>query len=221
MMSFSIRRVFYLSLILALFLPVASLNISISHQQRVEGLYEDLVLMPGEFVSGFIVAGFRGIAADLLWLKVDDCFHHGQYYKVVPLLRVITWLQRGFIDAWAMAGWHLAYNMAHTADDPDVFIREGIKFLKEGLSKNSDRYDLYFETGWVYYHRLKDYDKSVFYFKQAVMFDHPSYIDRLIAHAYRKRGDRRAEREQWEACLKLFPDEETHQEITKRFLKEF
>jgi tetratricopeptide (TPR) repeat protein len=67
--------------------------------------------------------------------------------------------------------------------------------------------------------RLRDYDEAIRYFRGAARYKHPSYIDRLIAHAYRKKGDIEAEYKQWQHCLTIFQNDSYHIDITDKHLR--
>lgn len=209
--------------IFLLFIFIYSLQSDIDLIRTREGLWQNLVLMPGEIINEFVLSGFSGLAADMLWIEADEYWHKGEWQRAFPLYRTVTWLQPNFIDAWSIGGWHLAYNMYAYTKDPEMkkyFLEAGINFLKEGILANPNKYQLYFELGWTYFHKAEDYDSAIRYFRRAVKFEHPHYIDRLIAHAYRKKGDIAAEFREWQRCLTLFKDDSQHQERSRYFLEE-
>ena len=219
---FRIQRYILIGVVAALFIAILPLQQAINYSQVTEDLAEYLVIMPGEFVTNFVIGGFRGIAADILWLNIDELWHNGKWFEIIPLLRAITWMQPHFLEAWELGAWHLAYNLyvyAEGMPDRERYIEEGIRFLKEGLAKNRNVYDLWFNLGWIYYHKLEDYDKGIIYFRGAIRYKHPSYIDRLIAHAYRKKGDIKAEYKEWQRCLTTFQDDSYHMNIVKKHLE--
>lgn len=153
------------------------------------GLSNDVALWPGEFMTGFIALGFKPVAADLLWLKADEFWHRGLTHRILPIFKTIALMEPKFILAWSLGAWHLSYNLsaeAKTDQEAQALIVQGIKFLKEGLARNPDRYDLYFELGWIYFDKLKDYETAIKYFRGATRYPHPEYIDRLIVHAQEK-----------------------------------
>jgi len=128
-----------------------------------------------------------------------------------------------FYRGVVVGGWQLIYNMsslAPTRHEADEYIEDGIQFLQEGISKNSRIYDLYFELGWSYYHRLEDYDEAIRYFRMGTRFSHPPHLDRLIAHAYKKKGDLRAAYKEWKRCEAIFVDDEHHQGIVAKQLSD-
>jgi tetratricopeptide (TPR) repeat protein len=188
---------------------IVPLQININELRLKEGLVERLVLLPGDMVSSVILGGFRGVAADILWLRSDMYFHMGQWYKVLPIYRTITYLQPHFIQVWSVAGWHMAYNIYHEAKDEDKpkWLEGGLNFLKEGITQNPHRYELYFETGWTYFHKAQNYDEAIKYFRRCISFEHPDYIDRMIAHAFLKKGDIESAYREWQRIVALHPED--------------
>ncbi|MBN1871076.1 MAG: hypothetical protein JW800_00735 [Candidatus Omnitrophica bacterium] len=217
-----IRKYFLVGAVIFVFIAMAPLQQSINYSRVTEDLVENIVIMPGEFVTNFVIGGFRGLAADILWLKMDECWHNGKWFELLPILRAVTWMQPHFIEAWEIGGWHLAYNLyAYAANSPDRerYIEDGIRFLKEGLARNRNVYNLWFNLGWIYYHKLADYDEAIRYFRSATRYEHPDYIDRLIAHAYRKKGDIASEYKEWLRCETLYKDNRHHVGIVEKHLQ--
>ncbi len=218
-----IRKYILIGVVAFLFIVILPLQQAINYSRVTEDLVEQLVILPGEFVTNFIIGGFRGIAVDIIWIKIDDMWHHGKWFEIIPLLRATTWLQPHFLEAWELGAWHMAYNLyvyAEGMPDREKYIDEGIRFLKEGLARNRNVYDLWFNLGWIYYHKLKDYDEGIRYFRGAIRYKHPSYIDRLIAHGYRKKGDIEREYGEWQRCLTVFRDDDYHIKIVKKHLEQ-
>jgi len=175
-----------------------------------EGFTSKYIFQPAEMINMLVAGGFRGLAVDLLWVRVDQYNHHGQWYKLLPLFRMITFLQPNFILAWSVGGWHMAFNLYYSGKSPEEkskWLQAGIRFLKEGIQNNPDRYELYFELGWTYYFKVNDYPSAIRYLKRAVRFRHPQFVDHVLAHAYEKNGDLNSALDIWKA-LQNKPDRE-------------
>lgn len=187
------------------------------------GLPGRLVIKPGEFAVLVALGGLRGVAADLLYLKADEFWQEKKWKEMLPLYRAITVLQPHYVDFWSNAGFHLAWNLSfasETQQEKEKYMREGIEFFKEGIIYNPDVYKLYFDIAFTYDHKLKNYDQAINWYRKAVQFpEHPTYIERLIAHALKKGGDLEAARQEWLKLQKLYPDDPYHQEIVGRNLK--
>jgi len=284
----------FLFVALLLYIPLGFLQVSIDYTRKVEDLESGLLLMPGQVAGSLVLSGFKGMAADLLWLNIENYWHSGQHYKMLPLLESIAWLQPHYITVWAVGGWHMSYNIfaevksgkeklmkeykekvkklsekekknlqkilaigdrtiyliknlglkegiqedkipellsemnnyeyflnnyRYEKESKDAFFVEAVKqfvacvkemlywytqgteFDKKGVAYNPDRYDLYFETGWTYYHKGKDYKNAVRYLEKAVKFPHPDYVDDVLAHAYEKNGQMDMAMKEWEKLL--------------------
>ncbi|MCL5674634.1 MAG: hypothetical protein M1501_02665 [Candidatus Omnitrophica bacterium] len=193
-----------LLLALLLFIPLGFIQNQINYETIAYDLQTNLLLMPGE-AGDMVLAGFKGIAADLLWINVENYWHTGQHFKMIPLFNMVTYLQPHWILAWSLGGWHMAYNVAadvKTVQGKYYWYQQGVQYLKRGVSYNPNKYDLYFELGWTYYNKGLDYSNSVRFLKQAVMYPCPSYVRDVLAHAYEKNGEINKAMEEWQKLLK-------------------
>jgi len=189
----------------------------------LRGLPPKLVIKPGEFAILVALGGLRGVAADLLYLKADEFWQEEKWEETLPLYRAITILQPHYVDYWSLAGFHFAWDMVFREkkeEDKEKYSKLGIEYLKEGLSYNPDVYKLYFDLGFTYDHKLKNYDEAIKWYKKATEFsEHPQYIDRAIAHNLRKKGDLRSAHQEWLKLKELYPNDAYHQEIVDLNLK--
>jgi len=165
-------------------------------------------------VVGAILGGFREVAASMLWMKTDEMWHSGQGtgVRALNLMRTVTLLDPHWLEPWRITGWHLAYNLYVETKDPELrakYLQMGAACLKEGISWNPDRYDLYFELGWTYFDKIKDYDEAAKWLGAAIQFEHPEYIERLIAHAYERIPDIPRALDWYDYCLKRNPEDHT------------
>ncbi len=165
-------------------------------------------------IVGAILGGFREVAASMLWMKTDSLWDKGEGTQVQALwtMRLTTLLDPHWLEPWRITGWHLAYNMFVETDDPAEkakFLQMGVDSLREGVSWNPDRYDLYFELGWTYFDKVRDYDNAVRWLQASIEFPHPEYIDRLIAHALERQPDMPRALDWYDYCIKRNPGDGT------------
>ena len=159
-------------------------------------------VLSAKMVSALLFGGMRGMIVDLTWMYVDTLWHEARFYKLPPLYEMITAVQPEYIEGWVMGGWHMAYNMAYELPKtPNLtptmknkieleWVYRGIEFLKSGTELNPENAQLYFEIGWTYYHRLKDYKDSIPWFQKSSEQKDATWVtSRLIAYAYEKSGD--------------------------------
>lgn len=165
-------------------------------------------------IVGAILGGFREVAASMLWMKTDTLWDKGEGTHVQALwtMRLTTLLDPHWLEPWRITGWHLAYNMFVESKDPVEkarFLQMGVDSLKEGVSWNPNLYDLYFELGWTYFDKVRDYDEAVKWLEASIQFPHPEFVDRLIPHALERMPDLPRALDWYDYCLKRNPTDGT------------
>ena len=179
---------------------------------------ELMVQLPGQFIVASM-AGFKEVIAGALWVRADTFFHEGQYQAIVPIVRLVTWLDPHNIDVYTTGAWHLDYNFVDQSQMSDKrYIPAAIALLKEGIAQNPNVWDLYFELGWTHYNKkILDYDEAVTYIEKACTLpgvdpntgqrvDRPEYVDRMLAHQYEKVGRFDDAIKQWHKSRKRVED---------------
>jgi tetratricopeptide (TPR) repeat protein len=154
------------------------------------------------FFSNILTPGMRNLMADLMLIEVHEMWEQRRWYRIPEYLEAVTMLQPEWLEGWEMGSWHMAYNVTwHISDAPFLspqkkqeeisqWLDRAFRMIKSGIILNSDTYELYFQTGWMYYHRLGDYDNAIKYFRQAQRLpDHIDNVERFIAYSYRKKGE--------------------------------
>jgi hypothetical protein len=142
----------------------------------------------------FAVAGFREMIAGILWVRADAYFDEGNYDAILPMIRVVTYLDPKQIDVYATGMWHIAYNFTDSesrADRRNIPI--AVAFGEEGAKNNPNTYELFFETGWLWYHRIQDdFPNAVYWFEEAGKREDMMPARRnLLAHAQLRNNDPR------------------------------
>lgn len=169
--------------------------------------------LPGQFMLASFT-GFRQVVAGAMWIRADDFFHRGEYQAIVPIVRIVTWLDPHNIDVFTTGAWHLDYNFVDEANSlsDKRYIPGAIALMKEGIRNNPDIWDLYFELGWTHYSRkLMDDATAAKYIAEACKHDsidpntgettpRPEFVDRMLAHCYEKLGRLDDAVKQWRKC---------------------
>lgn len=146
--------------------------------------------LPFEYSLGAI-SGFRQVVAGLLWVRADSFFHQGNYDAILPLIRIITWMDPNFLDVYATGAWHLTYNFTDEEQRSDRrYLPAGRALLNEMIQNNPDLWDGYKEAGWLNFDKIKDFDEAVRYYQEAM---HKKDVDltqvgHLLAHSLEKSG---------------------------------
>ncbi|MGB9619284.1 MAG: tetratricopeptide repeat protein [Armatimonadota bacterium] len=175
---------------------------------------ELMAQLPGQFIVASM-AGFKEVIAGALWVRADTFFHEGKYEAIVPIVRLVTWLDPHNIDVYTTGAWHLDYNFVDDNQMSDKrYIPAAIALLKEGIRKNPGIWDLYFELGWTHYNKkVLDYEKALEYIEKACKYPgkdpntgakvpRPEYVDRMLAHQYEKVGRFQDAIAQWHRARK-------------------
>jgi len=104
------------------------------------------------------LGGFRGLIADLLWLRTIRLQQEGRIFEITQLADWITKLEPHFTTVWAFQAWNMAYNIGVLFPDAENrwrWVNNGIRLLRdEGIRYNPRDPLLYKELGWLYQHKI-------------------------------------------------------------------
>jgi hypothetical protein len=110
------------------------------------------------------LGGFRGVAAEILWMRADRLQEQGRYFELVQLSDWITWLDPHATEAWSYNAWNLAYNISAMMRRPADRLRwvaHGVALLRDrGLTVNPRSAKLYRDLSWFYYHKIGGTDDT-------------------------------------------------------------
>lgn len=169
------------------------------------GLNNEFLLLP--------LLGFREAAAGLLWVRCDEFFHSGDYDAILPLVRLITWLDPHADNVYITGAWHLAYNFTDSSERSDRrYIAPSQALLAEGIRNNMNIPDIKFEKGWQCYDKMKDFVASEDALKLALNtpatkksddypYGAPLKVLHTLAHCYEKQGKIPEALAVWQAAL--------------------
>ncbi len=229
------RRTLLFVIAALLFIPIIGL------QSQIDPLYKKNYApaktvsdagqnLPIAFALGAFT-GFREAIAGMLWVRTDEFFHNGDYAAIMPLIRVITWLDPHQIDVYETGAWHMDYNFTDSQERSDRrYIPLSLALITEGINNNPDEPDMYSDKAFVHYFRkIADYDQSANTFADgwkvvkaasADLSDPNNFakVDKGImtvghgyAHALEAKGDIPGALAQWQQCLEVH-----HQLIAKK-----
>ena len=170
-----------------------------------KGIGSNSAALPFEYTLGALT-GFRQVIAGILWVRSDAFFHEGNYDAILPLIRLITWLDPNWLDPYATGAWHLTYNFTDTDQRSDRrYLPAGVALLDEGIANNPNIYDMYKEAGWLNFDKMKDYDQAVKYYERGREAD-PNWdttqIGHQLAHSYERAGRLDDAEKAWEENIK-------------------
>lgn len=125
---------------------------------------------PPVVLTTVLLGGFRGIIADILWLRASLLQDKHDYFELVQLADWVTKLEPRFPEVWAFHAWNLAYNISVMLPQPEDrwrWVMSGIKLLREeGIVYNPRESQLFFELAWIFQNKIgADYDTAHMYYK--------------------------------------------------------
>ena len=158
-----------------------------------------------------LLAGFRGVVADFVWIQGHQYWETKQWLRQYRLIETSVMLQPQSILFWDMGAWHMAWNIgyAEKVDTNNVTQAQGLTrervwhehaeaFLKRGIENIPNRYDLYFKMAWLYQQKFKDHCRAAEYYAKAIAFPNaPAYLVRIHARAVEQCGDLRGAYAEW------------------------
>lgn len=150
-----------------------------------------------------LLAGFRGVVADFVWIEGHDYWESRQWLRQYRSLETAVLLQPQSVLFWDMGAWHMAWNIGYAEQiaTNNVTQAQGLKraqvwhelaeaFLLRGIENIPNRYDLYFKLAYLYEQKFKDDCRAAQYYGKAAAFPSaPSYVVRIYAHSLEKCGD--------------------------------
>lgn len=172
---------FYLLLALVVLPPLVGIGLV---QKRMNTIIKEKKLTDTDPVENappivafttIALGSFRGILADVLWLRATTLQDQGKYFEMVQLASWITKLQPRFTGATAYLAWNMAYNISVTCSsfaDRWRWVRQGIELIRdEALNYNPSDPLLYKELGWIYQHKIGNImdDANIYYKRELAL----------------------------------------------------
>ena len=121
--------------------------------------------------STIVFGGFRGLVADILWLRAAEMKQNGKYVELVQLADWITKLEPRCSEVWEFHAWNMAYNVSVMMPEPEDgwrWVNSGIELVRErGLYYNPSDARLFWYLGWLYQHKIgADFDRNHLFYKK-------------------------------------------------------
>jgi tetratricopeptide (TPR) repeat protein len=190
-----LKRQNLLGAVLGLFIAQGALQVGVIHrnwekfQPKDMSLSNDL-LSPDQILLNLF--GFREFLASILWVRADGFFDAGNYDAVLPMINLCTLLDPHQIDIYSTGMWHIAYNFTDEEQRSDRrYVPSALALGRRGVRNNPDTYEIFFESGWIWYHKIDDdYFQAVKWFQEA--HERPDIIPgrrNLLANAYQRNGE--------------------------------
>ncbi len=166
-------------------------------------------LKPPAFAVSENANGYRllgRLIAKALWQQSEIFRDTGRWWMVLPLLRITTFLDPSFAEAFDFAGWHIAYNLrAEEKDEQQRFqwVKLGIQVYEQGLERSPNNFSLLFGLGWTAYDKLGDTVLAAYYLERALnapgkFTKDIDWVRHMLAHTYERMPNIRLALKHWE-----------------------
>lgn len=114
---------------------------------------------PPEYVFYIQAFGaFRGLIADIAFIRADQLKQAGRFYDAMQLHQWICALQPHFPAVWEYASWNLAWNISVTTFTPEErwnWVYNGVKLLRDhGIPLNPKAVNLYKQLAWTFNNKM-------------------------------------------------------------------
>lgn len=171
-----------------------------------------------EVALGFcVITSLDQPVTDILWLRVDDLWHRGEYEEIFPILRLLTRLDPNDLQAWELGAWFLSHALGPRLQGRKEEMEElSRRFLEEGIRRNPDHYLLHWEMAYLLYRR-GDLEQALTHVSEAAQFPHPYKVERLQAQILTGMGRRREAFAVWREIRSRYPEMSN---VADRFLRE-
>ncbi len=126
------------------------------HHLRFEGSVNSAP--PLVAVTTLALGSFRGLIADVLWLRANALKDEGNYIETVQLANWITDLQPTYSGMTVYLAWDMAYNISVTCsqrEDRWRWVQEGIRLIRDkAIYYNPEDPTLYKDLAWTFMHKM-------------------------------------------------------------------
>jgi hypothetical protein len=123
------------------------------------------------------LGGFRGLLADILWLRTISLQRQGKYIEMAQLASWISKLQPRFTGATVFLAWNMAYNISITYSEPKKkwrWVKNGMNLIRDSIKYNPGSPILFKELSWIYINKIggsRDYANLYFKTQLAIQIE--------------------------------------------------
>ena len=123
-------------------------------------------------LASVALGGFRGVAADLLWLRAGKLQEERKFVELVQLSEWITALEPESDEIWSFHAWNLAYNVTVLLGRPDDrwrWVESAVSLLRDrGMAMNPGSPAVKRELAWLFLHKIgTDSDSAARFYRTA------------------------------------------------------
>ncbi len=128
---------------------------------RIYGSESPVENTPPEYVFYIQAFGaFRGLIADIAFIRADSLKNQGRYFDAYQLHKWICALQPHFPSVWEYCSWNMAWNISVTTFTPEErwnWVYNGVKLLRDqGIPLNPRAVNLYKQLAWTFNNKMSE-----------------------------------------------------------------
>ena len=127
----------------------------LTHTEQIENLPPSLAF------TTVVLGGFRGLIANILWVRAMQMQEEGKFFEMAQLGDWITKLQPHADHVWRVTAWNMSYNISVKFDGVEAphvrwhWVKRGIELIRDGgLKYNPHSAHLYHEFAWHFQHKV-------------------------------------------------------------------
>ena len=127
----------------------------LTHTEQIENLPPTLAF------TTVVLGGFRGLIANVLWVRAMQMQEDGKFFEMAQLGDWITKLQPHADHVWRVTAWNMSYNISVKFDGIETpyvrwhWVKRGIELIRDGgLKYNPHSAHLYHELAWHFQHKV-------------------------------------------------------------------
>jgi len=143
--------------------------------------------------------GITNRVVDKVWEQTDEYWHHGDYNRIVALIRFIVEADPTFYEAYGNGAW-LLWSMGDT--------KNADEFLEYGIARAPQKWVLQYEMGFHLYN-TKRYAAALPYLEKALKYPKgagwPPW--HTLAHCYDRLGQTKKSLQTWEYIVRTYPND--------------
>lgn len=163
-------------------------------------------LQLGQGLALAALGGFRGLAANFIWLKVTEAWEKTEWVRLRSFVEMAVMMQPRVEFFWEIGAWHLAWNASIATENfsgeknvsrrrlaAKNWIEAGRDLLQRGTLANPESFTILVRLGDLHWQRLNDFRAAAKYYAEAAQ--RPGalpYIERFVGMMLEKAGDNQA-----------------------------
>jgi len=182
----------------------------------------------GQGLTLAALGGFRGVAANFVWISLTIAWEEQQWTRVRTLAEFAVLLQPRVLFFWENGAWHLAWNASVAAmnyprpgasaaqkeREARQWIEAGRVMLERGIQANPEKHQLYMRMAELHQQRLQDHATAARYYMLAAQRPGATPLaERFAGYALERAGLKQEAYDYW---LRLWRSTGQHPETGPR-----